>query len=653
LETLSLEIGYAIGKEKPIRLIRNSTVTHFLSIVDRVGIFDTLGWIQYENCDKLAEYLCASVTSAKSQDIYFKYNRRAPIFLLDTKQKTDLAIAVNARVKKEIVSFRSFDPQETARLSAHEAISSVASSSFGVVVSLLPEEMPDAEEHNIRASFIAGLAAGMPREVLLLQLGEGAVPLDFRDVASVCRRPEQIAEALHEFAPRIMEGYQRDLARASRSGRTVIQDLNLGASVAENEFRDLQSYYLEVDAFHRALRGEVRVVLGRKGSGKTALFARLRDEKREKKQNVVVDIKPEGYKLIKFKEDVLEFLQLGTLEHTITAFWEYVLLIEIAYKLLEKDRNIYGRDARIYQPYIELQQQYAESEHDSTGDFSERMSRLLNDIRLEIQRRHGKGANIRLSNAEITEIVHKHPIAKLRHALVKYVRTKESVWVLVDNIDKGWPTHGVEKEDLMLVRTLLDAAWKVERSVEDADVECKTVVFLRNDVYELLVEHTPDRGKLTKALVDWTDQAALKQLLRRRLIFSGLDPDLNFEDMWARICVPGVRGQDSAEFILERCLMRPRALLNAIAHIRGTAVNRGHQIMEADDIIAGLKTYSHDLVEEISLEIRDVAPNIENAVYLLLGCSENLSHEELEIMFIEEGIEDGRLSLWFRGHDMQ
>ena len=74
------------------------------------------------------------------------------------------------------------------------------------------------------------------------------------------------------------------------------------------------------------------------------------------------------------------------------------------------------------------------------------MSRLLNDIRLEIQRRYGHKADIRLSNAEVTEIVHRHPIVNLREVLVDYLRTKDAVWVLVDNIDKGWPTHGIKEE---------------------------------------------------------------------------------------------------------------------------------------------------------------------------------------------------------------
>ena len=103
----------------------------------------------------------------------------------------------------------------------------------------------------------------------------------------------------------------------------------------------LERYYLKTDQYERALRGEVNLVVGRKGSGKTALFIRARDKTRADKRNIMVDLKPEGYQLIKLKEDILEYLGEGARQHLITAFWEYLILLEVAYKLLEKDRPLY------------------------------------------------------------------------------------------------------------------------------------------------------------------------------------------------------------------------------------------------------------------------------------------------------------------------
>jgi hypothetical protein len=50
----------------------------------------------------------------------------------------------------------------------------------------------------------------------------------------------------------------------------------------------------------------------------------------------MVDLKPEGYQLIKLKEDLLSYLTEGSRQHLITAFWEYLLLLEVTYKVLEK-----------------------------------------------------------------------------------------------------------------------------------------------------------------------------------------------------------------------------------------------------------------------------------------------------------------------------
>ena len=117
-----------------------------------------------------------------------------------------------------------------------------------------------------------------------------------------------------------------------------MQSLRIGDPTAENEMATLADYYLQTDEYQRALLGSVNLAVGRKGSGKTALFIQLRDKIRHDKRNVVVDLRPEGYQLIKLKEDILWYVSEGSRQHLITAFWEYLILLEVAYKLLEKDQ---------------------------------------------------------------------------------------------------------------------------------------------------------------------------------------------------------------------------------------------------------------------------------------------------------------------------
>jgi hypothetical protein len=158
---------------------------------------------------------------------------------------------------------------------------------------------------------------------------------------------------------------------------------------AENEAAILGAYYVTTDEYNKALSGMTRLAVGRKGSGKTALFFRLRDKIRNDHQNVVLDLKPDGYQLKRFKFMVLDVVEEAVKEHVATAFWEYVLLLEICYKLLEKDRQVHTRDHTIYEPYRRLASLYETDTLITEGDFSERMLGLVHRISDEFAELHG------------------------------------------------------------------------------------------------------------------------------------------------------------------------------------------------------------------------------------------------------------------------
>ena len=138
------------------------------------------------------------------------------------------------------------------------------------------------------------------------------------------------------------------------------------------------------------------MVVGRKGTGKTALFSQLRNEKRANVRNIIVDLKPEGYQLIRLKEDVLDYLAEGAKTHLITALFEYLFYLEICYKVLEKDRERHMRDGRLYEPYLELLEVY-EAGSAAEGDFSERLVGLSQQLIADFKARFGTARDQRLT----------------------------------------------------------------------------------------------------------------------------------------------------------------------------------------------------------------------------------------------------------------
>ena len=649
------EIGYAIGRKKRVILIKNSSVTSDDTLIREIGIFDTLGYHPYQNSSSLVDFLAKIENLAPMNFDPLNIKSQTPVYILLPRQKTDAESQIISRVTKAKLHFRSFDPEEQGRLSALEAIQNVAIS-HGVVVPLISSNRVEEKVHNPRAAFVAGLAHGMEKRLLLLQFGDDPVPLDLRDAVSRFKVLHQIGEHIAAFALDITALLQERAGLSSSEQKTFLARLNIGASSAENEFSDLEHYYLETEEYRRTVRGEVQIVAGRKGAGKTALFMRLRDKLLQNKRLIILDLRPDGFQLLKFKEHVLDILEEGSKEHTITAFWEYLLLLEICHKILEMDKSIYLNNNQLYDMYCEMAKAYLGDDFVSEGDFAERMSELTSRVADNFGHLSAEGEpNRRISNSDLTQLLYKHDVVKLRGQVSDYLTKKEGLWILFDNLDKGWPPHGPSPDDLIMLRCLIDALEKMRRALTNENIECRGVLFIRNDVYELLLENTPDRGKVSRVTLDWTDADLLREMLRKRILFNfgEIGGETPFEEIWREICVSHIGGEESSEYMIDRCAMRPRGLIELLQYCRSHAVNLGHEKIEVDDIRKGEEAYSTDLVANITFEIRDIDPGAMDILYEFIESSPMIKKEDLSRVLDRISIDESQkekivdLLLWY------
>ena len=498
---------------------------------------------------------------------------------------------------------------------------------------MLPNNVKDSQVHNIRAAFIAGLSHGMQKPTLILQSGESPVPLDVRDFVVSWTHHKDIDECVEILARDIFEGLQTtDNLELPETG--LLPSLSFGDPMAENEFQTLRSYFLATDQYQRTLRREVNLVVGRKGTGKTALFSQVRDRIRRDKQNIVVDLKPEGYQLVKLKEEVLKFLSQGAKQHLVTAFWEYLLYLEVCYKVLEKDHEVHLRNHNLTNPYRELSASYYRDSKNSQGDFSERLQYLSDHISTNYASQHGEKNKLQLTSGEVTSLIHRQDLAKLMTKLSHYLSFKSDVCILFDNLDRGWSAHGLSEDDILIVRALIDASRKVQRSMQKHGHKFNCVIFLRNDVYQLLMDESSDFGKETRASLDWSDSDQLRELVRKRIASNESVPkNVKFDQVWRQICVSHVDGCESSQYLIERSLMRPRNLLRIIAHCRGSAINLHHSKIEEEDIHKGMMSYSTDLLIDIDQELTDIDELAKELIYVFRKEQSDFNRDELEILF--------------------
>ncbi len=137
---------------------------------------------------------------------------------------------------------------------------------------------------------------------------------------------------------------------------------------------------------------------------------------------------------------------------------------------------------------------------------------------------------------EVTALIHSHNIREIRQHLSKYLRNKNEVWILFDNLDKGWTTQGLMDGDITILRCLLDAAKKIQREMNREGHDFYVVVFIRNDVYQLLMQESADWMNLTHLngaeglfsniddLAKWADAYFGGRIISKESLHSVLSP---------------------------------------------------------------------------------------------------------------------------------
>ena len=335
----------------------------------------------------------------------------------------------------------------------------------------------------------------------------------------------------------------------------------------------------------------------------------------------------------------------GSRQHLIIAFWEYLILLEVAYKLLEKDQYTHKHNHEIRELYMELRAAYKVEDLSVEGDFSERLMVLSRRISDEYKTKYSTGTEQKLTTEQVTELLYRHDLAKLRDLISEYLERKATVWILFDNLDKGWSTQGVDEIDATVLRCLIDAGQKIEREMRKADLSLHCIVFVRNDVYEHVMRHSADYGKEMRAVLDWTEPDLLREMLRLRLVagLEGKAKNMDFGQIWPTFCVSHCHGEETSGYLIERSLMRPRNILKIFNHCRGFATNFRHMKIDEEDIEKGLRAYSNDLLVELDHELSDVFPAARDLLYHFLDVPAVMSDGELSALISSAGIEDANV----------
>ncbi|MFC3077820.1 P-loop ATPase, Sll1717 family [Phenylobacterium terrae] len=617
---VTYEIGLAIGLGKPVRLIRS---THFpLKAIQNIGLLDTLGHDEYALDASLVKVLKKQDRSTPWPDL--PKNRDQPVFVLQPNNPTDWSLRITSAVKKIArLKYRHFNPWEISRLDAREAYEKTTSS-YGVIASWVDGDSEEIIRNNQRAAFVFGLARGRGIPARLFAHEKSQLPLDLQDQATRWYQYQDIDKAIRDFRDEVAD-LQHDFVQAQPSTTSILEQVSCGDPTAENEASGLAYYFLETEGYQRALNGEANVLVGRKGSGKTAVFLQVRDRTRANKDNIIIDLIPDGYQLVKMKEFILDQLARGARKEVISAFWEYVLWLEIAYKLLEKDQTRAYRDPSLLERYRKLEKLFTSRVDTGAGDFSERLRRLSDGI---IDRFRSAipatGEARHMNSSEVLQIVYGQDVHELRETVSDYLRVKGFVFFLLDNLDRFWTPGGFTDDDALIVVGLIESMQEITRKLTRRKLDFRWAIFVRSDVYEFLIRGMADYGKLSVQSLEWSDRDLLKVMFERR-VTSGARISMRWDELWAQASAPHVGGKPALDFLVDGSLMRPRYLIRLFETARRRAITFGRHRIEESDYQAALKELGWQVIEDLDREIADLVPDSSDLLFEILQANGDLT----------------------------
>lgn len=320
-----------------------------------------------------------------------------------------------------------------------------------------------------------------------------------------------------------------------------IRDIDWGNDSAEHD-RSLLNYFITPQNFTRIQEFKKTFVIGRKGSGKTAIRKKLVSEFEQISNHVVIEISPTNSI---FRN--LVGVDLLKEERSDEVIFQYAWLNSIMRRCLNEIGCL--SESKLTVGSASVARQFAKQEGTANLDFVESVSKILSQVKLKVQNIGELGLNLEKIVKEYSAI------DQYEYHIQNLANDGCQISILVDDLDVGWDNS--ERSNKILLG-LLTASMYLKSIHENVNL----IFFIRDDIYSILMKKTTHSDKYRDIFrISWTDEK-FKELLAKR-IKQSLDrtSSIDYNEDFLRVFPEKIGSQFTLNWMTERTLGRPRDLL--------------------------------------------------------------------------------------------
>lgn len=370
----------------------------------------------------------------------------------------------------------------------------------------------------------------------------------------------------------------------------------------------LNECFQDHGAYLDARRHERFLIVGRKGSGKTAIFKRLISERS-------YDLFSDGHTFDDYPWHHHDLqAQTGVPEERrYIQSWKYLMLLSLAKIALNQDQSLSIREESL--DSLEVIESFVV---DSYGSRNPDLTQLFSPNK-EIKLKGGLRTPLAVLDIERIRVkdlpIHIQEVnRKLAKHIMQSLNPGHDYYICFDQLDLGFNPDDQAYHQRLI--GLILASRELNRIATEHGKRASVVVFLRDDIYQML--HFEDKNKLTEnhmSKIEWKEYGkglTLKSLMERRF-----GQVLNGEGVvpWESVFneereMPNRKTKYS--YICDRTFLRPRDMIKFC-----NQVLMGHRELDADPdekfdnehVLKARPSYSEYLRNELDDEIAKQVPN--------------------------------------------
>jgi len=332
--------------------------------------------------------------------------------------------------------------------------------------------------------------------------------------------------------------------------KLTLGDIELGGIDAESD-HNLDEYFVLTPYVGAALRGSRTLFLGRKGSGKSALFRQLEKlvETTDGSSPIVVSLTPDQYAWAALRS----YEEQGILpEQAHTNAWKLTLAIEVAAALVAHRPDAKAVSSDVNSALDVLARFLADNYGAPLPSLRKTATSLVKGLRQFNLSAFGFGVGMQRQVPESQAIT--PAVVSALYDLLSAVLGHQRVTVALDRLDDSW--DGQDGSRSLLIG-LIKALKELNDRFALRQDALRVLVFLRSDIYDSLLFDDKDKHRPTEQHIVWTPEL-LKELVDRRLP-DGITASELFE-------AGEMRGSIAPfNYIVKRTFFRPREVLQFLA----------------------------------------------------------------------------------------